>query len=230
MGCPSSTGPQCGRWVMHPSPKAVQEVFVRACARPIATTRCSPRCGLGSSRSSATSSSTWRERVGAAGAGARADGRAGDRRHRRRVRSRPRVVAGRRGVAARERRAPTGARRGARARARVPRSCRRSRGCRSARSRVGCTTGSRLSVSRSKSWGGWTMSDACREWQGKLAATAAGRPDPDKHPRVVAHLDGCVHCRQELAELSGSPRRCASSIPTVSRTRHTPQPPLPTTW
>ena len=45
------------------------------------------------------------------------------------------------------------------------------------------------------------MSDACREWRGELAATAAGRPDPDKHPALVAHLDGCVHCRQELAEL-----------------------------
>jgi hypothetical protein len=45
------------------------------------------------------------------------------------------------------------------------------------------------------------MSDACREWRGELAATAAGRPDPAKQPGFVAHLDGCAHCRAELAEL-----------------------------
>ena len=46
------------------------------------------------------------------------------------------------------------------------------------------------------------MSDACRDWRGELAATAAGRPDPDKQPGLAAHLEGCRHCREELAELT----------------------------
>ena len=67
------------------------------------------------------------------------------------------------------------------------------------------------------------MSDACREWRGELAATAAGRPDPDKHPALVAHLDGCVHCRQELAELE----RVAATLRLVDpdRLSNPPHPP-----
>ena len=67
------------------------------------------------------------------------------------------------------------------------------------------------------------MSDACREWRGELAATAAGRPDPDKHPALVAHLDGCVHCREELAELE----RVAATLRLVDpdRLSNPPHPP-----
>ena len=67
------------------------------------------------------------------------------------------------------------------------------------------------------------MSDACREWRGELAATAAGRPDPDKHSALVAHLDGCVHCREELAELE----RVAATLRLVDpdRLSNPPHPP-----
>ncbi|HTN79499.1 MAG TPA: anti-sigma factor [Acidimicrobiales bacterium] len=59
------------------------------------------------------------------------------------------------------------------------------------------------------------MSDACREWRGELAATAAGRPDPDKQAGLLAHLDGCPHCREELTEL----RRVATTLAIVDADR-----------
>ena len=67
------------------------------------------------------------------------------------------------------------------------------------------------------------MSDACREWRGDLAATAAGRPDPETQPGLQAHLDGCPHCREELGEL----QRVAASLHLVDAERlaNPPQPP-----
>ncbi len=59
------------------------------------------------------------------------------------------------------------------------------------------------------------MTDACREWRGELAATAAGRPDPEKQLGFTAHLDGCAHCREELGEL----KRVAATLERVDPER-----------
>ena len=68
------------------------------------------------------------------------------------------------------------------------------------------------------------MTDACRDWRGELAATAAGQPDPDKQPGFGAHLDGCPECREELRELS----RVAATLWLVDpdRLANPPRPPL----
>jgi hypothetical protein len=56
-----------------------------------------------------------------------------------------------------------------------------------------------------------------------MAATAAGRPDLEKHPGLVAHLDGCPHCREELLELE----RVAATLRLVDpdRLSNPPHPP-----
>ena len=46
------------------------------------------------------------------------------------------------------------------------------------------------------------VTDACRDWRNEIAATAAGRPDPVRATGLAAHLEGCPHCREELAELT----------------------------
>jgi len=46
------------------------------------------------------------------------------------------------------------------------------------------------------------VTDACRDWRNEIAATAAGRPDPLRAQGLAAHLEGCPHCRDELAELA----------------------------
>ena len=46
------------------------------------------------------------------------------------------------------------------------------------------------------------VTDACRDWRNELAAMAAGRPDPVRATGLAAHLEGCPHCREELAELT----------------------------
>ncbi len=46
------------------------------------------------------------------------------------------------------------------------------------------------------------VTDACRDWRDEIAATAAGRPDPLRATGLAAHLEGCRHCRDELAELT----------------------------
>jgi hypothetical protein len=68
------------------------------------------------------------------------------------------------------------------------------------------------------------MSDACRDWRGELAATAAGQPDPDKQPGFGAHLDGCPQCREELRELG----RVAATLWLVDpdRLANPPRPPV----
>jgi anti-sigma factor RsiW len=46
------------------------------------------------------------------------------------------------------------------------------------------------------------VTDACRDWRNELAAMAAGRPDPVRATGLAAHLEGCPHCREDLAELA----------------------------
>lgn len=67
------------------------------------------------------------------------------------------------------------------------------------------------------------VSDACRDWRGEIAATAAGRPDPMRAAGLAAHLEGCRHCRDELAELEPVAR--ALQLVDADRLAEAPAPP-----
>ena len=54
------------------------------------------------------------------------------------------------------------------------------------------------------------MSD-CKEWREMLGAFALGSLHPDERTAVLAHLDGCAACRDELEELEDA-RRALDSV------------------
>lgn len=69
-------------------------------------------------------------------------------------------------------------------------------------------------------------SEECRTLRGDLAAFALDRSEPDDHTRVLAHLDHCANCREDLTELRGVARALPAAILEHVDTDHHPSPDL----